>query len=70
MPVSLYLPAGYQEKMHRAPRYSGLDFLRDIPGSTSFVPPAAGAIAASEVIRGLTCFDPSSRVKGGKGTKA
>ncbi len=43
---------------------------RDIPGSTSFVPPAAGAIAASEVIRGLTCFDPSSRVKGGKGTKS
>ena len=43
---------------------------RDIPGSTSFVPPAAGAIAASDLIRGLTCFDPSSRVKGGKGTKS
>ncbi|WP_409337721.1 tRNA threonylcarbamoyladenosine dehydratase [Eubacterium sp. F2] len=39
---------------------------RDIPGSTAFVPPAAGIMAASEVVRDLTQFDPSGRIKGGR----
>lgn len=39
---------------------------RDLPGSTSFVPPVAGTIIASEIIRDLTQFDPGDRVKGGK----
>ena len=39
---------------------------RDIPGSTAFVPPAAGIMAASEAVRDLIQFDPSGRVKGGK----
>ncbi|MGI6117553.1 MAG: tRNA threonylcarbamoyladenosine dehydratase [Bilifractor sp.] len=37
---------------------------RDVPGSTAFVPPAAGLLAASAVIRDLTQFDPDDRVKG------
>lgn len=40
---------------------------RDIPGSTAFVPPAAGLIAASVVVRDLISFDPSDRIKGGRG---
>jgi tRNA A37 threonylcarbamoyladenosine dehydratase len=40
---------------------------RDLPGSTAFVPPAAGAMAASVVIRDLLKFDPSSRTKQGIG---
>lgn len=39
---------------------------RDIPGSTAFVPPVAGLIAASEIVRDLTEFDPTGRTKGGK----
>ncbi|MDY6334324.1 MAG: tRNA threonylcarbamoyladenosine dehydratase [Lachnospiraceae bacterium] len=39
---------------------------RDIPGSTAFVPPAAGMIAASVIVRELTDFDPGDRVKGGQ----
>ncbi len=39
---------------------------RDIPGSTSFVPPSAGIMAASEVVLDLTEFDPSDRIKGGR----
>ena len=39
---------------------------RSIPGSTAFVPSAAGLIAASVVVRDLTGFDPGSRIKGGK----
>lgn len=39
---------------------------RDIPGSTAFVPPVAGAIAASVIVRELTDFDPGDRVKGGQ----
>lgn len=39
---------------------------RDIPGSTAFVPPAAGALAASVVCTDLTHFDPSPRIKGGR----
>ncbi len=38
---------------------------RDIPGSTAFVPPVAGMIAASVIVRELTQFDPGDRVKGG-----
>lgn len=38
---------------------------RRVPGSTAFVPAAAGLIIASEVIKDLTHFDPSGRVKGG-----
>ena len=40
---------------------------RDLPGSTAFVPPAAGAIAASVIVRELTQFDPSTRTKQGLG---
>ncbi|MDD5940239.1 MAG: tRNA threonylcarbamoyladenosine dehydratase [Lachnospiraceae bacterium] len=40
---------------------------RDIPGSTAFVPPVAGAIIASQVILDLTHFNPGDRVKGGSG---
>ena len=40
---------------------------RDLPGSTAFVPPAAGAIAASVIVRDLTQFDPSARTKQGLG---
>ncbi|MCI2049893.1 MAG: tRNA threonylcarbamoyladenosine dehydratase [Lachnospiraceae bacterium] len=39
---------------------------RDIPGSTAFVPPAAGLLAASVIVRELTCFDPSPRIKGSR----
>lgn len=39
---------------------------RDIPGSTAFVPPVAGIIVASEIVRDLTHFDPRDRWKGGK----
>lgn len=39
---------------------------RDLPGSTSFVPPAAGIIIASQIIQDLTQFDPSERVKGSR----
>ncbi len=38
---------------------------RDIPGSTSFVPPAAGMMIAAAVVNDLTHFDPSGRTKGG-----
>lgn len=34
---------------------------RDVPGSTAFVPPAAGLIAASVVVRELTHFNPQAR---------
>jgi len=37
---------------------------RDIPGSTAFVPPTAGLLAASVVVRELTKFNPGDRVKG------
>lgn len=36
---------------------------RDIPGSTSFVPPAAGIMIASYVMRDLSSFDPEHRVR-------
>ncbi len=36
---------------------------RDIPGSTSFVPPVAGIIAASQVMKDLTKFDPNNRTR-------
>lgn len=39
---------------------------RSTPGSTPFVPSAAGLIIAAEVVRQLTGFDPSGRTKGGK----
>ncbi len=39
---------------------------RSTPGSTPFVPSAAGLIIAAEVVRRLTDFDPSGRTKGGK----
>lgn len=39
---------------------------RDIPGSTAFVPPAAGALAASVVCTDLTHFDPTPRIKGSR----
>ncbi len=39
---------------------------RDLPGSTAFVPPVAGMIAAAEIVRDLTAFDPVPRRKGGK----
>ncbi len=34
---------------------------RYVPGSTAFVPPAAGILIASEVMRDLTDFDPDRR---------
>lgn len=34
---------------------------RDIPGSSAFVPSAAGLIIAGEVINDLTAFDPANR---------
>ena len=39
---------------------------RSTPGSTPFVPSAAGLIIAAEVVRQLTNFDPSGRIKGGR----
>ena len=36
---------------------------RDLPGSTAFVPPAAGAIAASAIVMDLTKFNPNVRTK-------
>lgn len=39
---------------------------RSIPGSTAFVPAAAGLMIAAEVVRDLTHFDPKGRVKGGR----
>lgn len=39
---------------------------RDLPGSSSFVPPAAGMMMAAAIVNDLTRFDPSSRTKGGK----
>lgn len=39
---------------------------RSLPGSTPFVPAAAGLIIASEVVRELTGFDPSNRLRGGR----
>lgn len=39
---------------------------RDIPGSTAFVPAAAGLIIASAVVRELTAFDPADRIRGGR----
>jgi tRNA A37 threonylcarbamoyladenosine dehydratase len=36
------------------------------PGSSAFVPEAAGILAASVVVRELTGFDPSGRTRGGK----
>ncbi len=37
---------------------------RDIPGSTAFVPAAAGIILAAEVVRDITKFDPNKRETG------
>ncbi len=37
---------------------------RDLPGSTSFVPPAAGMMMAAAIVNDLTRFDPSGRTKG------
>ncbi len=34
---------------------------RDVPGSTAFVPTAAGLLIASQVVRDLVDFDPSNR---------
>lgn len=42
---------------------------RSTPGSTAFVPPAAGLLIAAEVIRDLTAFDPTPRTKGGRQMK-
>lgn len=39
---------------------------RTVPGSTPFVPATAGLIIASVVVRDLTGFDPSHRIRGGK----
>lgn len=39
---------------------------RSIPGSTAFVPPAAGLLIASEVVMDLTGFDPAPHHKGGR----
>ncbi len=36
---------------------------RDIPGSTSFVPPVAGIIMASVIMQDLTKFDPNKRTQ-------
>ncbi|MBQ1471961.1 MAG: tRNA threonylcarbamoyladenosine dehydratase [Eubacterium sp.] len=44
----------------------GAPVRRSVPGSTAFVPPAAGLLLASEVVRDLTQFDPALRTKGGK----
>lgn len=41
---------------------------RSVPGSTAFVPPAAGILAASVIVRDLTKFDPGDRRKGGEGS--
>ncbi len=37
---------------------------RDLPGSTSFVPPVAGMMIAAAIVNDLTRFDPSGRTKG------
>lgn len=42
---------------------------RDVPGSTAFVPPAAGAAAASVVVKDLLSFDPASRTRQGLAAK-
>ena len=42
---------------------------RDLPGSTSFVPPAAGMMIASAVVNDLTHFNPAGRTKGGQQSK-
>ncbi len=39
---------------------------RTVPGSTPFVPAAAGLAIASEVVKDITEFDPNVRTKGGK----
>ena len=39
---------------------------RDLPGSSSFVPPVAGMMMAAAIVNDLTQFNPSSRTKGGK----
>lgn len=39
---------------------------RTVPGSTPFVPAAAGLIIASVVVRDLTQFNPADRIRGGK----
>ena len=51
-------------RRHDAP--AGFSSRRSTPGSTAFVPPAAGLMIASEVIRDLAEFDPAGRVKGGQ----
>lgn len=38
---------------------------RAIPGSTSFVPSAAGMMMAAAIVNDLTRFDPAGRTKGG-----
>ena len=43
---------------------------RSVPGSTAFVPPAAGIIAASVIVRALTKFDPGARIRGGKASES
>ena len=35
---------------------------RSIPGSTAFVPPVAGILIASYVVRELISFDPANRM--------
>ena len=45
---------------------AGTNSRRSTPGSTPFVPSAAGLIIAAEVVRQLTNFDPSGRTKGGR----
>ena len=39
---------------------------RVAPGSTPFVPAAAGLAIASEVVKDLTGFDSQKRTKGGR----
>ncbi len=39
---------------------------RTVPGSTPFVPAAAGLIIASVVVKDLTQFNPADRIRGGK----
>ena len=39
---------------------------RSLPGSTSFVPPAAGMMLAAAVINDLTHFNPETRTRGGQ----
>lgn len=51
-------------RRHDAP--AGFTSRRSTPGSTAFVPPAAGLMIASEVIRDLAGFDPAGRAKGGQ----